>query len=169
MIKVAMQSVAVFAHDPARVLGGLNRILSTELPGQLTSAAYLWIDAENHQVRYSAAGHPPLLCWRDACGELQRIESNGLLFGIAPDSEYPVCSLTVEPHDRLLAYTDGLVEPENAGDESFGDRRLEQVVRDNRSQPASELMRRLLSELRRWQPASTSQQDDITVIVVDVL
>jgi sigma-B regulation protein RsbU (phosphoserine phosphatase) len=53
MIKVAMQSVASFIADPAQVLGGLNRILSTELPGQLTSAAYLWIDTENHSARYS--------------------------------------------------------------------------------------------------------------------
>jgi sigma-B regulation protein RsbU (phosphoserine phosphatase) len=169
MIKVAMQSVAVFAHDPARVLGGLNRILSTELRGQLISAAYLWIDTENHSARYSAAGHPALLCWRDASGELQHIESNGLLFGVASDSAYPVCSLVFESGDRFLSYTDGLVEPENTRGESFGDRQLEQVVRDNRSQPASELLQRLLSELRKWQPASTSQQDDITLIVVDVL
>jgi len=169
MIKVAMQSVVGLAADPAQVLGGLNRILSTDLRGQLTSAAYLWIDAENHNVRYSAAGHPPLLCWRDSCGELQHIESNGLLFGVAQDSEYPVCNLAVEPRDRFLIYTDGLVEPENACGESFGDRRLEQVVRDNRSQPAFDLMQQLLSELRKWQPTSTSQQDDITLIVVDVL
>lgn len=169
MIKVAMQSVAAFAHDPAQVIGGLNRILSTELRGQLTTAAYLWIDAENHRARYSAAGHPPLLCWRDTCGELQHIESNGLLFGIGQDSEYPVCSLAVESRDRFLIYTDGLVEPENARGESFGDRRLEQVVRDNRARPASELLQLLLSELHKWQPASTSQQDDITLIVVDVL
>jgi hypothetical protein len=39
----------------------------------------------------------------------------------------------------------------------------------SRSQPASELQNQLLSELRQWQPASTSQQDDITLIVVDVL
>jgi len=169
MIKVAMQSVAAFAHDPAQVLGGLNRILTTELRGQLTSAAYLWIDTANQTALYSAAGHPPLLCWRDAAGELQRIESNGLLFGIAPDAEYPVCRLPMEPGDRFLMYTDGLVEPENVQGESFGDRRLEQVVRDQRLQPASELLQRLLSELRQWQPPSTTQQDDITLIVLDVL
>ncbi len=169
MIKVAMQAVAVHAGDPAQVLGGLNRILSAEFRGQLTSAAYLWIDTENHTARYSAAGHPPLLCWKNACSELQRLESNGLLFGIMQDCEYPVRNLAVEAGHRFLIYTDGLVEPENASGESFGERRLEQVVRDNRLQPASELVEHLLSELRKWQPASTSQQDDITLIVVDVL
>jgi len=163
-----MQSVAIHAHDPALVLGGLNRILFAEFQSQLTSAAYLWIDTENHKARYSAAGHPPLLCWSDACRELQHIESNGLLFGVAQDSEYPVRSLPLEPRDRFLIYTDGLIEPENANGESFGDRRLGQVMRENRSQPASEFLPQMLSELRDWQPPSTSQQDDITLIVVDV-
>jgi sigma-B regulation protein RsbU (phosphoserine phosphatase) len=169
MIKVAMQSVVGFAADPAQVLTGLNRILSTELRGQLISAAYLWLDTESLGARYSAAGHPSLLWWRDGRGELQHIESNGLLFGIARDPEYPVCSLAVESRDRLLIYTDGLIEPENARGESFGDRQLERVVRNNRSQPASELLQQLLFELRKWQPAAASQQDDITLIVVDVL
>ena len=169
MIKVAMQSVAVHAHDPAQVLGGLNRILSSEARGQLASAAYVWIDAEERKALYSAAGHPPLLCWRNASGNLQRIESNGLLFGINPDSDYPVCTVPLEPYDRLLLYTDGVTETENAAGEAFGDRQLERVVGENRLQPAAELSRLLLSELRKWQPAAVSQQDDITLIIVDVV
>jgi len=169
MIKVAMQSVAVHADDPAQVLGSLNRILWSEAHGQFASAAYVWIDTENRNALYSAAGHPPLLCWRNTRGEMQRIESNGLLFGVEPDSEYPVCSVPVEPSDRLLLYTDGVTETENAAGEAFGDRQLEQVVRNNRLQPASEVSRQLLSELGRWRPAAVNQQDDITLIVVDVL
>lgn len=169
MIKVAMQSVAVHADDPAQVLGGLNRILSSEARGQFASAAYVWIDTENRNALYSAAGHPPLLCWRNRRGEMQRIESNGLLFGVEPDSEYPVCSVPLEPSDRLLLYTDGVTETENAAGEAFGDRQLERVVGDNRLQPASKLSRQVLSELQKWRPAAVNQQDDITLIVVDVL
>jgi sigma-B regulation protein RsbU (phosphoserine phosphatase) len=169
MIRVAMQSVAVHADDPAQVLGGLNRILSSEARGQFASAAYLWIDIENGKALYSAAGHPPLLCWRNMRGEMQRIESNGLLFGVGPDSEYPVCSVPLEPSDRFLLYTDGVTETENAAGEAFGDRQLERVVRNNHRQPACELSREVLSELQRWRPAAVNQQDDITFIVVDVL
>ena len=110
MIKVAMRSVAVFAHDPAQVLGGLNRILWSEAHGQFASAAYVWIDTENRNALYSAAGHPPLLCWRNTRDEMQSIESNGLLFGVEPDSEYPVRSVPLEPSDRILLYTDGVTE-----------------------------------------------------------
>jgi sigma-B regulation protein RsbU (phosphoserine phosphatase) len=169
MIKVAMQSVAVHADDPARVLGGLNRILWSEAYGQFASAAYVWIDTQKRNALYSAAGHPPLLCWRNTRGEMQRIESNGLLFGVEPESEYPVCSVPVERSDRFLLYTDGVTETENAMGEAFGDRQLERVVSSNRLQPASELSHQVLSELQRWRPAAVSQQDDITLIVIDVL
>jgi sigma-B regulation protein RsbU (phosphoserine phosphatase) len=169
MIKVAMQSVALHTDDPVQVLGGLNRILSSEAPGQFASAAYVWIDAENRDALYSAAGHPPLLWWRNKWDEMQRIESNGLLFGIQPASEYQVCRLPLEPSDRLLLYTDGVTEAENAAGEAFGERQLERIVRNNLSLPASELSREVLSELQRWRPAGVSQQDDITLIAVDVL
>jgi sigma-B regulation protein RsbU (phosphoserine phosphatase) len=169
MIKVAMQSVSVHADDPAQVLGGLNRILSSEAQGQFVSAAYVWIDTENRHALYSAAGHPPLLCWRNTRGEMQPIESNGLLFGVEPDSAYPVCRVPLEPSDRFLLYTDGVTETENAAGEAFGDQQLERIVRNHRGQPASELLREVLSELQRWRPIAVNQQDDITLIVVDVL
>jgi len=169
MMKVAMRSVAVFAGDPAQVLGVLNRILSSEAPGQFASAAYVWIDTANHKVLYSAAGHPPLLCWRNAKGEMQRIESNGLLFGVRPDSDYPVCSVALEPSDRLLLYTDGVTETENGAGEAFGDQQLERVVCEGRGRPASELSREVLRGVESWRPAAITQQDDITLIVVDIL
>jgi phosphoserine phosphatase RsbU/P len=167
MIKVAMQSVVSCAQDPREVLRGLNRILFRQLHDQFVTAAYLWLDTENRKASYSAAGHPPLLRWRE--GNLERIESNGLLFGVIPDPDFPVCNLAIQSGDRFLLYTDGVIEPENASGDSFGDRKLEQVIRNNQSRPPSELSDQLLSEIRLWQPASLAQQDDITLIVVDVL
>jgi len=71
--------------------------------------------------------------------------------------------------DRFLLYTDGVIEPENATGDSFGDYRLQQVIRDNQSRPPTELVDQLLSEIRHWQPAVTAQQDDITLLVIDVV
>jgi phosphoserine phosphatase RsbU/P len=50
--------------------------------------------------------------------------------------------------DRFLLYTDGVTEPQNVSGDFFGDRKLEQVVRDNQSRPPSELSEQLLSEIR---------------------
>ena len=113
------------------------------------------------------AGHPPLQRWRG--GKLERIESNGLLLGVLPDAEYPVCEMEIQAGDRFLLYTDGMSEPENGGGEAFGEHRLEQVVRDNRLRAPSEFLEQLLAEIHKWQPASTEQKDDITLVAIDVL
>jgi serine phosphatase RsbU (regulator of sigma subunit) len=61
-----------------------------------------------------------------------------------------------------------VTEPQNASGHYFRDRKLEQVIRDNQSLPPSELSETLLSEIQLWQSPSAAQQDDITLIVVDV-
>jgi serine phosphatase RsbU (regulator of sigma subunit) len=167
MIKVAMQSVMHCANDPGEVLRGLNRILSPQLGAHLVSAAYLWLDTENRVGTYSAAGHPPLLQWRE--GKLERIESNGVLLGVLPQPDYPVCGVEIKTGDRFLLYTDGVTEPENTRGDAFGDSKLEQVIRVNHSRSASELTQQVLSEIRQWQPTSVDQKDDITLIVVDIV
>jgi sigma-B regulation protein RsbU (phosphoserine phosphatase) len=99
---------------------------------------------------------------------LARIESNGLLFGVAEDSDYPACEITFDRHDRFLLYTDGLTEPESATGEFFGDFGLEQVLRECQAKPAEELARQLLA-VTAWLPASVAQRDDVTFLVIDVL
>jgi len=166
MIKVASQTVVSYAHDPREVLRGLNRALFPQLHGQLVSAAYLWLDTGKNKALYSAAGHPPLVRWRN--GGLERIESNGLMFGVIEDPDYPVCDLSIQSGDRFLLYTDGLIEPENAEGDPFGDRQLEEVLRENQSRRPSELSDQLLAAIRLWQPAALEQMDDITVVVIDM-
>ncbi len=165
MIKVAMQSVVSCAEDPGAVLRGLNRVLSGQLRGQLVSAGYLWVDTEHRTARYSAAGHPPLLRWRQ--GSLERIESNGLLFGMLEECDYPVRALTIQPGDRVLLYSDGVIESENGHGEFFGDARLEEVVRRTEGRPPSACSDVLLAEIDRWRAPSVPQQDDITLVIVD--
>jgi len=169
MIKTAMHSVNGCSHEPAEVLRRLGTVLSADLRGQFVSAAYLWIDTKTQTATYSAAGHPPLLLWQACERKLARIESNGLLFGVVPELAFPQRKVQLVPGDRILLYTDGLTEPENESGEAFGDERLEQVLRENQSRPAGDLSERLVRELRAWQPPSIPQQDDVTLIVIDVL
>ena len=146
----------------------LSNILANQVRGQFVTAAYLYIDSETCQARYSSAGHPPLLYWDSADRRLESIESNGLFFGYLKKKDYPVRELSFKSGDRFLLYTDGLIEPENSDDEPFGDRRLLDVIRSHENMPAEQLNTNLFEELRSWRPASASQQDDLTWIIVDI-
>jgi sigma-B regulation protein RsbU (phosphoserine phosphatase) len=169
MIKVAVQSASIHAADPSEFLRLLGETLSGQLRGQFVSAAYLWIDTQTRVARYSAAGHPPLFFWCAGCASLQRIESNGPLFGTPCDPDFPTREIAFTSGDRFLLYTDGLTEPEDAAGEAFSDHRIEQVLRDNYSRSAAELSLLLLNDVRAWPPAAAPQQDDITFLVIDVV
>lgn len=169
MIKVATQAANGCVSDPAKLLRSIGSILNKNVRGQLVSAAYLWIDMAARTAAYSAAGHPPLVRWRTADGTFARIESNGLLFGVDAATEYPICEFPLVEGDRLLLYTDGVTEPENVAGQQFGDGRLEEAMRQSGTQSASAFSERLPEEIRAWQPSNAPQEDDITLILVDVL
>ena len=166
MLKVAIQAVASAPHDPGAVLMGLNRVLFGQAPGQLISAAYLWFDTTNRTARYSAAGHPPLIRWTE--GQLERIESNGFLLGMVQECAYPVVTVDIRSGERFFLYTDGIVDVENSRGEFFGDSKLEEVVRHKQSLSSEELSQELLSQIDHWRGVATPQQDDMTLVVVDV-
>jgi sigma-B regulation protein RsbU (phosphoserine phosphatase) len=169
MVKAAVLSLSARADTPGTLLGELNQRFTHSLRSQLVTAAYLYVDLAAPRALYSAAGHPPLLYWDSTSAELRSVESNGLLLGVAEKTDYPVRELPLRPGDRFLLYTDGLSEAENGAGETFGERRLADVIRAQRDAPAPELSARILDELRRWRPPAAAQQDDVTWIVVDVL
>jgi serine phosphatase RsbU (regulator of sigma subunit) len=83
---------------------------------------------------------PPAIHRFSAGGRAGWTESNGLLIGVIPDPEYPVCEFSLNSGGRFLLYTDGVVEPENAAGDSFGDSKLEEVIaQSRRSFPAADV------------------------------
>ena len=150
-IPVDQHRVGVLVADvsghgvPAALIAAM---MKTAVPIHRALCAFLtlYIDTENYNVRYSAAGHPPLLLSR--AGTLNRIESKCLIFGVTAQSDYPVRDILICPCDRLLLYTDGVIEPENAKGKPFGDSKLEQVVLGSQMCSPSELTERLLTEIR---------------------
>jgi sigma-B regulation protein RsbU (phosphoserine phosphatase) len=168
MIKVATYAVQSQAANPGELLRGLNRILTPQLNGQFVTAGYLFVDMEAKVASYSGAGHPPLLHWNNSTGDLQRLDSNGLLFGVLKETDYPTKELPLRSGDRFLLYTDGLTEPENNKGEEFGAQRIGQVIRGANLDAPAELSSTLVRESAAWQPPNTPQQDDVTLIFLAV-
>jgi serine phosphatase RsbU (regulator of sigma subunit) len=61
MVKLAAASQRDAARDPAQFLLGMNRVLHGNTQSQFVTAAYVYVDCRERLIRYSAAGHPPML------------------------------------------------------------------------------------------------------------
>jgi len=169
MLKVAFAGQAAHAHDPARVLTGLNRSLCGKFEEHFVTAAYLFVDLEKTLLRYSAAGHPPLMLASRAAGKVREIEENGVMLGMFPEAAYSSVEIRVGPGDRCLLYTDGVFEAKNAAQEEFGKPRCKKFLEAQRDIPAACFANALIDSIARFSGHNSgrAQEDDITLLVLD--
>src|SRR5271167_2639033 len=85
MVKLAASSQRAVRSEPSQFLSGMNSALLANTQNQFVTAAYVHLNSESGELRYSAAAHPPLLLLRS--GRVTQIEKNGLMlaaFAFAP-------------------------------------------------------------------------------------
>ncbi len=164
MVKLAATSQRANAADPARLLAGMNAALCGNTQEQFVTAAYVHIDSISGTLRYSAAGHPPMLLLRR--GEVMGISENGLMLAAFDYATYTNVERPMEAGDRLLLYTDGVIEAANAQGDSFGQDALATMLQQTAELPPAAASDRIISAVQRW---SASQDDDLTVLICDYI
>jgi sigma-B regulation protein RsbU (phosphoserine phosphatase) len=164
MVKVAATSQRANADDPARLLAGMNAVLCGNTQNQFVTAAYVHLDSGARELRYSAAGHPPMLLLRD--GKVKEVVENGLMLAAFDFATYSTATQRLEPGDRLLLYTDGIVEATSAGGEFFGQESLSALLRQTAGVSPAEAADRIISTAQQW---AATQDDDLTVLMCDYI
>ena len=162
MVKLAATSQRGSATNPAVLLKAMNGTLCGNTQNQFVTAAYVHLDAQSREMRYSAAAHLPMLLLRG--GEVTPVEENGLMLAAFDFAEYTTAVLPLAVGDRLVLYTDGIVEAEDASEEQFGQERLCSLMRETAGLSPGETADLILSSVKRW---SVLQNDDRTLLVCD--
>lgn len=162
MVKLAAASQRDNAADPAAFLAGMNSALCGNTQSQFVTAAYVHLNATAAEMRYAAAAHPPMLLLRN--GEVHEVAENGLMLGAFHTATYEMAVHALRPGDRLLLYTDGIMEAENDKAEEFGRERLCALLRNESTLSHDGIADLILTTVQRW---SAAQEDDLTLLVCD--
>lgn len=166
MLKQKLGELRAFAFHPDHFLTALNKALFHQLRGYFLTAIYAVYDHQSHLLSIANAGHPhPFLYTRRHFATIATTRSQPI--GAFPSTSYEVSSLTVRPGDRILFYTDGLLETENPNGESFEEKRLVDSLEQNASKPAYNFLQGILDELRDFH-GERNLEDDIALICLDI-
>jgi sigma-B regulation protein RsbU (phosphoserine phosphatase) len=157
------------AHDgelfesPGRILALLNRHLYRSTQAAKYATLFLaHYDADTAELTYSNAGHlPPFLLGADRT--VRKLDCGGTVVGLMDGMKYEQETVHMRPGDILIAYSDGITEPENDFGE-FGEERLLEVVSRYRDQPLHVISAQVMLALEAWIGAS-EQPDDITLVL----
>jgi len=172
-----LATLAVGAYRSARRSGlrladvaySMDRAVAEQFaPEGFVTAVLAELDLVTGELHYAIAGHPGPLLLRSGKVVKSLDGSPGLPLGLG--HPHPsVSSESLEPGDRLLFYSDGVVEARSQGGEFFGlDRLADFVIREAAAgQPTPETMRRLVQAVLAHQ--HDRLQDDATMLVVEWL
>jgi phosphoserine phosphatase RsbU/P len=91
------------------------------------------------------------------------LDKGGTVVGLFGDMVYPEGRVTLNPGDIVVAYSDGITEPENDfGD--FGEQHLTQIVQESRDLPLPRISDAILNAVTDW-IGGEEQPDDMTVVL----
>jgi len=148
----------------SRLVSQLNHLLFQDTaPEKYATFLFGIYDDEAGTLTYTNAGHlPPVLVRK---GQASQLDVNGTVVGAFPFSRYDESRLQLESGDLLVAYTDGITEPENEYGEMFGESRLYDVLVRSAELDTGAIIDTVMSAVEEW-TGSPELQDDMTLLVV---
>ncbi|MFH1136842.1 MAG: SpoIIE family protein phosphatase [Pseudomonadota bacterium] len=133
---------------PARVLEELDRQFPVERFDKTFTAIYMVIDLVEGRLTYSNAGHPPGILIHNY-GGMEHLDCGGPLIGLGSAS-FTQDEHLLQPGDRVVLLTDGVIDYENGRGEAFGLERLEEIILGSNGEPLAETFRTVLQALENF-------------------
>ena len=155
-----------------RLVARMNQFVYQSTPAsKYATFFYAHFDGERRQLRYVNAGHNAPYLRRAAADpaspEIEQLSVGGTVIGMFPDMSYEEATVELRPGDVLLAFIDGVPEAHNAGNEEFGDERLQRLLSQTAHLTAAEISAGISAAMKNW-IGDAEQYDDLTFIVMKV-
>jgi Stage II sporulation protein E (SpoIIE) len=152
--------------SPRAVMNVLNDIVMKTAPKRILMTFFFGLlDPRSATLRFSSAGHLDPYVYRAADGKLQSLSSWGFPLGVRRREPFREHSVEFAPGDRLILYSDGLIEAIDDDGEPFGFERFEKTILGSGHLNADEIKKALLTAVRKF-TRNRPPEDDQTLVVV---
>nr|MBP7635283.1 SpoIIE family protein phosphatase [Candidatus Ozemobacteraceae bacterium] len=166
MSKAIVTSFAGPTATPEDLLTRLNATITAVMRRKrLMTLGLLWVDTARGEIRFFQHGHPLPLLWRPD-GSTEFVEAKGLPVGVGQTFKVQPVSVTLKPGERLVLYTDGLVESLGAGAANDLFLVFQKFVEGQKWRPLEEACTALLQE-HPFTKTGAAQPDDFTVVILE--
>jgi phosphoserine phosphatase RsbU/P len=168
MTRGMLRAEVLNGNSPAKILQNLNRVMYLDLDNssRFVTLFYSDYDPNTKILTYSNAAHNPPLLWRQ--GQLQALDTPGMLIGLEPDSVYEEAQVQLQVGDTILYYTDGLTDASNQNGQRFDEDNLHRAFDQACAQYVhpQEIIDQIFAEIREFAGSQEEQNDDMTAAIL---
>ncbi len=169
-MKGIFHSLAQQHLDPKEFMARANQALIFCLErNSFISASYFIIDTAEKKIRYSRAGHCPVLYLRSGSNQSFYLKDKGAALGMVRSKEYcnyvEANELEYAPGDTMVLYTDGITEAKNDKGEEFGNERLAEALNQVAGATAKTIEENIIKKLYEFS-GSKNINDDYTSMTI---
>ncbi len=170
MAKVSFTSHSVGKEAPGEVCTLVNEDMYKsigELDNYIT-AFYSIFNTKTRELKYTNAGHQKAIYYNSIEGKIDELDTNGFFIGAIEEALYESKQIKVNPGDKIVLFTDGIVEARNEENEFYGNERLYDFVLNNGEISTEEFIDELMTSLNRF-CGTREQDDDISLLVISIV
>lgn len=151
--------------DMEAMMRRLNAFLLDRTRGEKYATVFYCAMDASGRLYYTNAGHcAPFLVGLD--GRVRKLHTSGMPVGMIEDAPIQMVEMQLDPGDKLVIYSDGFTETEDADGQFLGTEGLRNRVRDNAREGAAGMHSALMAALDRFSEGGTVR-DDITLLVLE--
>ncbi|CND84893.1 SpoIIE family protein phosphatase [Yersinia nurmii] len=180
LISLADTPAGYLITPPHKVVNELNRRFCIENDDISTYFTLIYgvIDVQTAAGVLCQAGHPtPFIV--SSSSQITPVGEGGPPVGLIDSMDYQDTAFTLASGDRLYLFTDGIIECENAEQELFGERRLQELLAASQHDNVQTVFRQVQQSLKCWHPVQKNEHqsdiqngrsafsDDISLLVIE--
>jgi sigma-B regulation protein RsbU (phosphoserine phosphatase) len=168
-LRAETRKVVEASVGPATILRDLNDLLFDDLNKAelFITMFYLKYFPDSRILKYANAGHNWALLLRHDEASCAPLDAEGLVLGVRRDVAFEERSVSLATGDKLLLYTDGITETQNADGTFFGTDRLCELFAAYREMSPEATVEKLLADVRAFR-GDAPLHDDISMVIVRV-
>lgn len=168
MAKVSFTSHSQTAPNTAVVCDEANKEIYASLGdiGFYLTAFFGIFDSKTNELQFTNAGHQYGIWQHGKDGKLDQLTSAGFFIGSFDEVEYGHETIVLEKGDKVMFFTDGIVEARNPEGEFYEEDRLDKFFEVNKELPADEFVQKLFDEVEEF-CNGRPPNDDRTVLVIE--
>ncbi len=155
-----------YGSEPAELMRKLNIHTHEIFTSLYATGYYALVDVANLKIALSKAGHMHPLIWSDDQGRLLDINIPGPGLGIVPNAEFETMEISVEKGDKLLLFTDGIIEQRNEDGEMYALERLEKTFSDLCRNRNDKIIKSIYKDFKNF-CREMELQDDVTLFLLE--